>query len=300
MKSPIVICGATGQIGSKIADTLLGAGEPIRVVGRERVRLGPLAARGAEPFPGDIRDGDFLETAFTGARAAFVLIPPRLDTPNLRAYQDEVADALSSALSEARVPRVVTLSSIGAELPGGTGPIAGLHALEAKLDRHAETAVVHLRAGYFMENHLFGIPVIRGRGQYGSPLRPDIPIPMIATKDIAGVAVRLLLDEKVAGHQVRYLLGPRDVPMAEAAGILGQAIGTPALKYVQVPEAEARKAMIAAGMSGNAADAMIEMDRAFNEGRIRPTEARSIENSTPTTLEEFAKTVFVRAYKTAA
>ncbi len=300
MKSPIVICGATGHVGSKIAETLLGAGEPVRVIGRERVRLGPLAGRGAEPFPGDVRDRAFLEKAFAGARAAFVLIPPKLDAPNMRAYQDDVADALSSALSAAGVPRVVALSSIGAHLPEGNGPIRGLHELESKLDRRAQGAVAHLRAGYFMENHLFSIPLIRSQGICGSPVRGDLPIPMIATKDIAGVAVRLLLDEKVAGRQVRYLLGPRDVSMTEAAAILGEAIGNPGLKYVQFPEAEARKAMIAMGMSPSAAESMLEMERAFNEGRIRPTQPRSTENSTPTTLEDFAKTAFVRGYNSAA
>jgi len=300
MKSPIVICGATGHVGSKIAETLLGAGETIRVVGRERVRLGPLAGKGAEPFPGDMRDGAFLKKAFDGARAAFVMIPPKLDAQNVRAYQDEVAEALSSALSKAQVPRVATLSSIGAHHPEGTGLIRGLHALESKLDRRKEGAVVHLRAGYFMENHLWNIPLIRSQGICGSPVRSDVPIPMVATKDIAGVAVRVLLDDKVAGHMVRYVLGPRDLTMAEATGILGQAIGNPGLKYVQFPEGEARKAFIAMGMSGSAADAMLEMERAFNEGRIRPTQTRSTENATPTTLEEFSKTVFVRAYKTAA
>ena len=300
MKSPIAICGATGHVGSKIAETLLGADEPIRVIGRERVRLGPLAGKGADPFPGDMRDRAFLEKAFTGARAAFVMIPPKHDAQNARAYQDEVAEALSSALSAARVPRVVALSSIGAHLPEGTGPIAGLHGLESRPDRNIEEAVVHLRAGSFMENHLWSIPVIRAREQNGSPIRPDLPIPMVATKDIAGVAVRLLLDDNVTGHRVRYVLGPRDVSMMDATEILGRAIGKPELKYVQFPEAEVRKAMVAMGMSGSTADAMIEMDRAFNEGRIRPTQPRSTENSTPTTLEEFAKAVFVRAYQAAA
>src|SRR5512145_3402464 len=134
MKSPIVVCGATGNVGSKIAETLLAAGESVRVIGRERVRLGPLAGKGAEPCPGDIADGAFLEKAFAGARAAFIMIPPKYDAENVREYQSRVADALVSALSRTGVPRVVTLSSIGAHLPEGTGPILGLHELESKLD----------------------------------------------------------------------------------------------------------------------------------------------------------------------
>lgn len=300
MKSPFVICGATGNVGSKIAGALLAGGEAVRVIGRERVRLGPLAGKGAEPFPGDIGDGAFLERAFAGARAAFVMLPPKYDAENVRDYQRHVAEAIVSALSKTRVPRVVALSSIGAHLTEGTGPILGLHELEAKLGGLRDAAVVHLRPAYFMENHLWSIPVIRTQGINGSPIRPDASIPMIATKDIADAAARLLRDGTVAGHSVRYLLGPRDMTMSEATRILGEAIGIPGLKYIQFPEGEVRKTMTGMGMSGSVVEAMLEMERGFNAGRIRPTRERDAESTTPTTLEEFARTVFARAYKTAA
>ncbi len=301
MKSPIVICGATGNVGSKIVGTLLAAGEPVRVVGRERARLGTMAGRGAEPFPGDILDAEFLEKAFAGAGAAFVMIPPKLDAENFRGHQRRVGEALVSALSRARIPRAVTLSSVGAELPEGTGPILGLHDLETMVDAGLpDAAVVHLRPAFFMENHLWGIPLIRGQGINGSPIRPDVPIAMVATKDIAAVAAQLLAHGTLTGHSVRYLLGPRDLTLREATVILGEAIGAPGIRYVQFPEDEARKAMRGAGMSESAAEAMLEMHRAFNAGKIRPSAERTAESTTPTTLEEFARTVFARAYKAAA
>ncbi len=300
MKSPFVICGATGNVGSKVAGALLAAGEPVRGIARERVRLGPLAARGAEPFPGDIGDAKFLSKAFTGARAVFVMLPTSFNVSDMREYQDRLGESLVSALSDARVPRVVTLSSVGAHLSRGTGPILGLHGLETKIDTLTATAAMHLRPGYFMENHLFSLPVLRERGINGSPIRPDAQIPMVATKDIADVAARLLRDETFTGRAVRYLLGPRDLTMSEATRILGQAIGRPDLKYVQFSEEEARKAMTGMGMSESAVDAMLEMDRGFNEGTIRSTRERNAESTTPTTLEEFAKTVFAHAYRAAA
>lgn len=36
MKSPFVICGATGNVGSKVAEALLAAGKPVRAIGRIR------------------------------------------------------------------------------------------------------------------------------------------------------------------------------------------------------------------------------------------------------------------------
>ena len=300
MRSPFVVCGATGNIGSRIAEILLAAGEPVRAVGRERVRLGPLAAKGAEPWPGDIGDTGFLEKAFSGARGAFILVPPRYDAPDFREYQSRIGASLVSALSKARVPRIVALSSVGAHLAEGTGPILGLHDLESRLSTLKEAGVVCLRPGYFMENLLWSIPLIRSQGINGSPIRPDVPLAMVATEDIADAAARLFVEGMFHGHEVRYLLGPRDLTMSEATHVLGEAIGKPGLKYVRFPEEEARKAMALAGMSGSVVEGMLEMQRGFNAGIVRPTRERSVENTTPTTLESFSRSFFAHAYRAAA
>jgi len=286
MRSPFVVCGATGNIGSRIAEVLLAAGEPVRVIGRERVRLGPLAAKGAEPWPGDIGDAAFLEKAFAGARGAFILIPPRYDAPDFRDYQNRLGASLVTALAKARVPRVVALSSIGAHLAEGTGPILGLHDLESRFNALKDAEVVCLRPAYFMENLLWSIPLVRNQGINGSPIRPDVPLPMVATADIAGVAALLFVEGIFHGHAVRYLLG--------------ESIGKPGLQYVQFSEEDARKAMAGAGMSASVVDAMLEMQRGFNAGIVRPTRERSAESTTPTTLERFSKSTFVHAYRAAA
>jgi uncharacterized protein YbjT (DUF2867 family) len=300
MRSPFVVCGATGNIGSRIAEILLAAGEPVRAIGRERVRLGPLATKGAEPWPGDIGDGAFLEKALSGARGVFILIPPRYDTPDFREYQDRLGASLVTALAKARVPRIIALSSIGAHLDKGTGPILGLHDLETRLGTLKDAEVVCLRPAYFMENHLWSIPLIRNQGINGSPIRGDVPLPMIATADVASTAALLFVEGIFHGHTVRYLLGPRDLTMSEATRILGDAIGKPGLQYVQFSEEDARKAMAGTGMSASVVDAMLEMQRGFNAGIVRPTRGRSEESTTPTTLESFAKSVYANSYRVAA
>ena len=300
MKAPFAVCGATGNIGSKIVRSLLEAGEPVRAVARERVRLGPLAAKGAEAWPGNLEDPAFLEKAFTGARGVFALIPPKLDAPDFHIYQERIGDSILAALEKARIPRLVFLSSIGAHLSEGNGPIRGLHDFEEKSKKLRDAAIVHLRPAYFMENHLWIISVIREHGINGSPVRHDVPIPMVATRDIADRAAKLLLEGTLSGHAVRYLLGPRDLTLKEATQIIGREIGKPDLRYVQFPEEEARKAMAGMGMSESVIDAFLEMERGFNEGRIRPTRERSPENTTPTTLEEFARTVYAPAFRAAA
>jgi uncharacterized protein YbjT (DUF2867 family) len=133
-----------------------------------------------------------------------------------------------------------------------------------------------------------GIPTIKGMGVNGSMARPDVAIPMIATKDIAAAATDLLERADVTGSTVVDLLGGGDYTMVEATRIFGKAISKPDLAYVQFPYEDARAGMIGMGLSASVVDGVVEMYRALNEGRLRSTVDRTPENTTATTLEDFA------------
>jgi uncharacterized protein YbjT (DUF2867 family) len=290
-----VITGATGNVGGAAAERLLARKAKVRVVGRSADRLKALAAKGAQPFVGSLNDRAAMRRAFDGATGAFVLIPPDPQAANFRAYQTKIADTLAEAVLSSRVPYVVTLSSVGAELPSGTGPIAGLHEMEQKLNTIASAHVMHLRAAYFLENHLWMIGAIKHAGIYPGAWAAELPVGMIATRDIGAEVARLLTERNWRGKSVHDLSGQRDVTMAEAARVLGAAIGKPDLRYVQVPYEEAEKGAIAVGIGASLAALYTEMTRAFNEGRIRPMTPRSPATTTPTSIEEFAGT-FAAAY----
>ena len=83
--------------------------------------------------------------------------------------------------------------------------------------------------------------------------------------------------------------------MSEATRILGAAVGRPGLAYMQFPSADTRSALVGMGISPSAAAAFVEMAEGFNTGRIAG-EPRSAANTTPTTMEEFAGSVFKTAY----
>ncbi|MEJ7664335.1 MAG: hypothetical protein WKG07_34845 [Hymenobacter sp.] len=109
--------------------------------------------------------------------------------------------------------------------------------------------MAHLRPAYFMENLLSNVRLIQMRGAVASPMRPDISMPMVATKDIAAKAAELLGTATFENHAAHYLLGPRNYSMQEATTILGKAIGQPELPYQQLSYDESRAGLLKAGMS---------------------------------------------------
>ncbi|HYU47171.1 MAG TPA: NmrA family NAD(P)-binding protein [Terriglobales bacterium] len=292
-----VVLGASGNTGHVVAKNLLAHGQKVRVVGRNAARLQPLAAESAEIFIGDVTDARALTKAFKGAESAYVMLPPDPTSNDFRALQERANDAIVSAVRSAGVKNVVSLSSIGADQASGTGPVVGLYNLEQKLNQIDGANVLHLRAGYFMENTLPQVGAIRMTGNVVGPLRPDLKLGMIATRDIGAVAADALLRLEFRGKQTQELQGQRDLSYTELAAIIGKAIGKPSLGYVQAPNEQMKAAMAQMGMSENLVGLILEMAGALNAGHMRALEPRSARNTTPTSYETFVAEEFVPAYK---
>jgi uncharacterized protein YbjT (DUF2867 family) len=289
------ITGATGNIGSKATEILLARGEKVRVIGRHAASLRTLVNKGAEEAVGDLNDTAFLTGAFSGIDSVFAMIPPNYTAANFRGYQNDIGRSIYDAIAKAGVKYVVNLSSQGAELPVGTGPILGLHDQELRLNRLAGVNVIHLRPTYFMENLLMNIPLINGKGIAGSAVRGDRKFAMIATRDIAAWIAGHLVRRDFNGKMVKDLLGQRDLSLEEVIVVIGRRIGLPDLRYVQFPYDDAFKVMVAMGISLDASRLFIEMSRALNDGLFAVDRPRTAENTTPTTIEEFAD-VFAEAF----
>ena len=282
-----VVAGAAGNTGNVVARNLLEKGEKVRVIDRDFERLKALAANGAEAFPADLTDTFALARAFAGAKAVYLLVPPNISSADFRGFQSRVTQAIASALQSARVTHAVTLSSIGAEKPEKTGPVAGLHEFEERLNRLGDLNVLHLRAGYFMENTFPQVGNIEKFGMAVGPLDPDLKLAMIASQDVGAAAADALVNLNFSQKQARELLGERDLSMREVTHIIGKAIDKPGLPYVRAGDDQLRAALIQAGMSLNMADLLLEMAGALNSGHMRPLETRSPENTTPTSYEQF-------------
>ena len=292
-----VVTGATGNTGSVVAEKLLARGEKVRVIGRDAKRLERFTQKGAEPFVADATDGGAVTKAFSGAKAAYVLIPPNLGAPDVRAHQEQVSDALVSAIEKTGLKHAVVLTSFGADKPQKTGPVAGLHSLEEKLNGIPGLNAIYLRAGYFMENLLPQVGVIKSFGVMAGPVKGDLRLPMIATPDIGAVAADALLNLDFQGKRAIELQGAGDVSYEEIARVVGAAIAKTDLAYQQLPAEQLKPALLQMGMSSSMVDLLLEMADALNSGYMRTLEPRSPRNTTPTTITTFVNEVFVPAYR---
>ena len=177
MSSPVVlnamyvVLGASGNTGSIIANSLLSNGEKVRVMGRDAGRLQRFVRKGAEAFTATVSDAAALTKGFSGVRAAYLMLPP----VKSREDQERESDAIAKAVKESGLRYAVHLSSYGAHVPEGTGPIAGLHSSEQKLNAISRLNVLHLRAAYFMENNLTAIGMIHeiGNVRTSAATRPE-------------------------------------------------------------------------------------------------------------------------------
>jgi uncharacterized protein YbjT (DUF2867 family) len=283
-----VITGATGHTGHIAAEKLLAAGKPVRAVARTAEKLQPLVRRGAKAVVADLEDRGAVAKAFESAQAVYAMIPTNFATKSPAEFQDRVGETLAGAIREMQVPRVVSLSSVGAQHASGVGPVTGLHRQEKRLDAIPNLDTLHVRAGFFMENFFGYLEMIRA-GFIATPLEPDLAYPMVATRDVGEFAGNALLKLDFKGKTTREVLGQRDISMAEATRIIGKAIGKPDLKYIQATYEEAEKALVQAGIMPALAASYVEMYRAVNERHMRPLESRNDSNTTPTSFESFAQ-----------
>ncbi|MBO4238422.1 NmrA family NAD(P)-binding protein [Pseudonocardia alni] len=281
----ITVLGATGNVGSQVVRELTAAGVDVRAVARRPA----VAAPGVRPWPGDLGDRTFLRRAFDGATAAFVLLPFDVTGPDHAAHQARLGESVVAALRDAAVSRVVALSSLGAEVPGGpglaaTGYLGSLHDQEARLatlDAH----VTRVRPGLFLESFLWSADAMRAYGVHADSVDPDVALPMVATRDVGRAAAAALLDPDAP--DVVEVQGAADRTVPDVVAALGPALGLPDLAYVRVPDGEMERLLRGAGLSADGARLHVAMNRAFNEGRVRAHGPRGAADGV-LTVEEWA------------
>jgi uncharacterized protein YbjT (DUF2867 family) len=277
--------GAAGNVGSKVTGLLLETGEEVRTLQHAR-DLTDLKARGAEVVTGDAMSVEDLRGFFDGAIAALVLLPENAADPRLVENRRAMSRAIRDALRASGVGHVVALSTVGAALADAPGPPGGLHGFERDLGE-LETNVLVLRSAAYMDYLLAALPMIQAQKVNGSAVKADVRFPMVATQDVAREAADRLRGRDFSGHEVKLLLGPEDITMAEATKAIGARLGIPDLPYVEFPPDGVKGSLVGVGMSEEVAGLLVEMQLALNEGRYFEGVRRTPESTTPTRLEDF-------------
>ncbi|MDO5635012.1 MAG: NmrA family NAD(P)-binding protein [Micrococcus sp.] len=273
-----VISGANGRVGAAVAEQLLRNGAPVRVVVRREEVARAWCERGAQAAIADLRDEACLTAALDGAQGFFTLMPFDLTAPDLDAYARDVSESVAGAVSAARVQHTVMLSSGGADLPEGTGPIRGLHVMEQAL-RGTNTTLTALRSGHFQEKFTDVLEPARQEGIF--PVfadSADVALPMVATGDIAKVAAEELLAGPRSSEAVD-LVGP-SYTERQVANLLGERLGRE-LHVVTVPEAGWPGALADAGFAPHIAESIAELYAADQAGRLGPRGDRAVHVHTP-------------------
>ncbi len=293
----IAITAPTGHIGSKLVELLQEQGRhQLVLLCRDPSKVEKAVANGARVAQGDLRDPMYVVDATRGVDVLFWLTPPNNAVADMMVYHHKLAENAARAIRQNKLKRVVNLSAIGANIPRGVGPIAGLHEVEDTLTEaceDADCAITHLRAAFFQENFEVFAPEISKSGTIALPVSGGAKSSMVATADIAKAAARLLTDTTWRGVNIKELVGPREYTFSEAAGIIGEAIGKD-VHHMEVSPEQARTELKEHGASQDMAESYVEMYQAFDKGIVKPSATRGDVIKADTELEEFARDTLAR------
>jgi uncharacterized protein YbjT (DUF2867 family) len=287
----IVITTPTGQIGRQVlGNVVLKTGEPVRVVVRDPASLLEQVRQRVEVVPGSHGDVDVVDRAFEGASAVFWVVPPDPHAESVEAAYVDFTRPACDAFKRHGVQRVVGISALGRGTPQARR--AGLVMGSLAMDDLIAASGVSYRAlimPSFMDNLLNQAEAIKTQGVFRLPIDGDRKLPSCATRDVAAVAARLLLDDSWSGTGSVPVLGPEDLSSNDMAQIMSEVLGKP-VHYRQIPVEALKSRMTGFGMSDAMAQGMADMMTAKNEG-LDNGEPRTPADTTPTTFRQWCEEV---------
>jgi uncharacterized protein YbjT (DUF2867 family) len=282
-----IITGSIGHISKPIVAGLIKAGKQVTVVTSSPERVAEIEKLGAKALVGQVQDSAFVTTAFKNADVVYTMIPPIWETGNWKASQLEVAKNYADSIKTNEVKHVVNLSSIGAHVGKGIGPVDALHDFEKMLNNISGLSVKHLRPSFFFYNLMAQIGLIKQAGVMGANYGDGEKLFLVHPKDIAGAALEELLKLNFTGNSIRYIIGD-ERSGKEIATVLGNAIGKN-LNWVVFTDEQQKQGMLQAGLSETHANGYTDMGQAIREGVMQDDARKNKPALASTKLEDFAK-----------
>ena len=293
----ITVTGSLGNVSHILTRKLVADGHTVKLITSSTQRVASITQMGATALVGSIGDAEFIQSAFTGSDAVYLMIPPDPQATDVKKYIKKIGEQYAGAVKAAGIKYVVNLSSIGAELEDGPGPTGAHYFVESRLNELPETHVLHLRPGMFFTNFYGAIPMIKYRHCLGHNFAGSVQLPLTHPGDIAAVAFDALRSLTFSGKQVRYIISDlRDG--FSVARELGRAAGVAGVDWIEFSDGEFLQALVESGFPEQIATVyMVEIGAAFREGRFPDDFYRQrSEWAGGTRLPDFAKE-FAAAYQ---
>jgi len=282
-----VIAGSLGHISKPLSQKLLANGHEVTIITSKNDNEAAINELGAKAAVGSLEDVQFLSNTFKDADAVYTMIPPNWNPTNWKDWIGSIGNNYANAIKEAGVKYVVNLSSIGAHMPDGCGPVSGLHRVEEALNKLENVSVRHLRPAYFYHNLLAQVGMIKHANILGANFG-ETHFPMVHPADIADAAAEELLNLSFTGHSVRYIVGD-EKSGADIASALGQAINKPGLPWVVFSDGQSVEGAIQAGLNEEVAKNYTEMGSAIRSGEMFAEYRQNKPSFSKIKLEDFAK-----------
>jgi uncharacterized protein YbjT (DUF2867 family) len=286
----IVITAPTGKIGHQVLADVLTGDQPVRVIARDPAKLPADVRDRVEVVQGSHGDPEVVVRAFDGADALFWLLPTDRQAASAEEAYVGFTRPAAEAMRSQGVKRVVDVSAVGrnTKYADQAGYVTASLAMD---DLIAETGVAFraLTMPGFMDNLLRQVRVIKEQGVFFDVTSPDITAPTVATRDIAAVAARLLLDTTWTGQEEVPVLGPEDLSNNDMAAVISEVLQTP-VRYQQIPSQAFKDQLTGNGVSDAMAQGMLDMliakENGLDQGITR-TPQHTID--TPTTFRQWCE-----------
>ena len=289
----IALTTPNGNIGKNVVSELLAAKLAVRVISYQPDRLPPTVRESGEVIPGSLDDANILRRGFAGADAAFWCVPQSHRWEKASEYYGGFTTAVCDALSASPAPRLVGVSGGGYGVDDN-GILSALATMENRINATGVPTRL-LRSGYFMENLFWSVETIKATGTIMLPIPADVALPLVAARDIAGVATRWLVDTGWRDQQSPAVYGPSNMTMSEMAQTISESLQKP-VQYVEVSGEAMKTTLLGYGAGVGFADAYVRMCEAFAGGSY-DREPRTAEATTPTTLREWAETSLLPIFR---
>ncbi|HWZ35015.1 MAG TPA: NmrA family NAD(P)-binding protein [Mucilaginibacter sp.] len=283
----IVITGSLGNISKPLTEILVKAGHVVTVISSSTNRSDEIKALGATPAIGSVEDVNFLTQAFKGADAVYAMVPPSFGAVEWKNWIAGIGQNYADAIIANNIKKVVHLSSVGAHLEDGVGPVSGIHRVEEIYNKLDDVAVKHLRPGFFYTNFFANVGMIQHANIIGSNYGADTLMVLVHPDDIAAAAAQEL-QSNFTGKSVRYIAGDERTA-GDIAKVLGAAIGKPELPWIEFSDADNIAGAIGAGLPEEIAVNYTEMGDSLRTGKMIEDYLQHRPALSKVKLEDFAQ-----------